>query len=184
MRHRRAKKGSRLSIQSAAAVILPIAVLFAYEAAAECSGDVCIGTIERVYPDPGTNRVFVGTSGTERSLQCTPLSDVYIVLAPNQLLYGELFKLLNTAAATGQLVRLQMNSGTDQCRLLSAIYPYSGCVTNNDCPAAKRFCVIDECKQCRSQADCSGTSICSDGVCRTISGDVIPPTAPGGASPP
>ena len=98
-------------------------VLVSSNASAECSGGFCVGKVSRIYTASTDNKVYIGTDGDERNLDCSPVSDVYIVLEPDQALFKELYALLLSAVAAEKGVRLRTNTDGTECRLLYGVFP-------------------------------------------------------------
>jgi hypothetical protein len=95
------------------------------EVHAVCNGNRCSGEVQRVVVNataaPG-GLVYVGTDGNERSLNCTPARNQFLVLRPNQALFREMYELLLKALDDefdDDAVMITIAPGSSPCRILS-----------------------------------------------------------------
>jgi hypothetical protein len=84
---------------------------------AECSGDSCKELIERIYLHADGN-IYIGTSGNEKGLSCTPSGDIYVVLKNNHLLQKEIFSTLLSAHFLNKKVWIRINPNSSPCEVV------------------------------------------------------------------
>ena len=95
------------------------------EVHAACNGNRCSGEVQRVFvrsTAAAGGLVYVGTDGNERSLNCTPASNQFLVLRPNQALFREMYELLLKALDDefdDDAVIIQIAPGSSPCRIIS-----------------------------------------------------------------
>jgi hypothetical protein len=88
---------------------------FTTDVQAECSGHFCTGRVDRLYTSSGANTVFVGTTGMETNLLCTPHESVYLTLSPTQPLFAQLYdSLLNAVTFRRPVIIRLPDSGSCQ----------------------------------------------------------------------
>ena len=64
-----------------------------------------------------TGNIFIATSGSEASLNCTSPGNVYMVLDANNLGQKAMYSLLLTAKTTGKKATIRIEEGTSNCRV-------------------------------------------------------------------
>jgi hypothetical protein len=125
--HREEKNMSHRIIRSIVFIgIVMITVLsFTQGAQAECNAERCFGKITRLYPQssgaavsPERGVVFIGTDGTETNLSCTPVSNVYITLFPNQKLFKEIYAALLNGITYDLTMQVRIDPNSATCKVL------------------------------------------------------------------
>ena len=84
---------------------------------AECANLDCVGvTVDRLYIH-GDGNVYIGTSGTETALSCTPIGGTYIRLLPSHVARDQIYALLLTAHENRRPLWIQVRGGGGDCDL-------------------------------------------------------------------
>lgn len=86
---------------------------------ADCSGAACTQVdITRLYmTDYGT--IFVGTSGTESSLNCSANGGSYLSIRNADIGKNALFSLLLTAQTTKKKIDIGLEDGSPDCHIIA-----------------------------------------------------------------
>jgi len=90
---------------------------------ASCDTTSCIGKITKLYMT-NTGTLYVGTDGDEKALNCAGgagnggVSGVYMSLKEGDVGKNAMYSLLLTAKTTGKPVKIRIQEGTPDCRVL------------------------------------------------------------------
>jgi hypothetical protein len=98
-------------------------ILVPLNAIAECSGNRCLGKIERIYVRKAGD-VRIGTNGDENQLDCEPASGVYILLEESAPRFKEIYASLLTAATAKKRLKIRVHDDGGECRVKYIVYPY------------------------------------------------------------
>ena len=89
---------------------------------AACSGSACVNVfVNRLYLQD-QDFLYVGTSGDETGLNCTPVSDIYLTLPDSHMKSREIYATLLAAAATDQTVRIRIVDGSVDCEIRYIVF--------------------------------------------------------------
>ena len=90
---------------------------------AGCNATECVGKINKLYMTAG-GTLYVGTDGDEKSLNCAAgagnggVSGVYMSLKEGDVGKNAMYSLLLTAKTTGKSVKIRVQEGSADCRVL------------------------------------------------------------------
>jgi hypothetical protein len=104
--------------------VITMVLGFTTNVQAQCAGDSCDGGIDRVWPhpsDPPGGGVWVGTTGDERDLTCTPDGNVYLLLSPSNRFFAEYYNLLLEAVVHNERVVIYITPGSNPCVINSML---------------------------------------------------------------
>ena len=92
-------------------------LVFPIEARADCSQNACDSVqVDRLYVN-ASGVIYVGTSGNETGLSCTPVSNVYLTLDPGASNFSTIYSTLLTAQIAEKPVIIRTVTSSTNCRI-------------------------------------------------------------------
>jgi len=86
-------------------------------ARAACSGLVCSDVlVERLYVN-ANGVVYVATDGVETTLNCSPVSNIYLTLYHTDANFNAIYSTLLAAQLAGEKVGIRIIDGSSNCRV-------------------------------------------------------------------
>lgn len=99
-------------------VILLISMFFiSFSSFSACTGRSCASEyVDRLYVTANGN-IYVGSSGDEKLLNCTAVSNVYMTLNPNAGNAEEIYSALLAAQSANKRVTIRISEGSSDCSI-------------------------------------------------------------------
>lgn len=85
---------------------------------AACSTKVCVGQIEKLYITGG--KLYIGTDGDERNLNCSAVADVYVTLPTSNTDFKNYYAMMLTSMTMNNTIGLRIAEGSNGCELAYA----------------------------------------------------------------